>query len=224
MTAVFVAGAGTGIGKTYLTAALTRGLRDAGRGVLTLKPVASGVAPLDDPAFASSDTAVLLAAQGLPVTPETVAACSPWRFAAPLAPDLAAAREGRHLALDDLVSWCRGRIARAPDGTTVLIEGVGGVMSPVTPEATGLDWLTALDLPAVLVAGSYLGAISHALTAIETLRGRGVRLACAVVCESEEAPVPVETVAGSIARHAGGVPVLALARGAACPAGLLALV
>ena len=48
-------------------------------------------------------------------------------------------------------------------------------MSPVTPEATGLDWLEALGLPALLVSGSYLGAISHALTAIETLRSMACR-------------------------------------------------
>ncbi len=62
--AVFVAGAGTEIGKTYVTAALTRRLRAQGRPVRTLKPLASGVPPLSDPAFAESDTARLLDAQG----------------------------------------------------------------------------------------------------------------------------------------------------------------
>ena len=170
--AVFVAGAGTEIGKTYVTAALTRRLLSQGRSVLTLKPLASGVPGLDDPAFALSDTAILLDAQGIPPTPAAVTSCSPWRFSAPLSPDLAAAREGRSLHLDDLVAWCRDRIRAAPVGTIVLIEGVGGLMSPVTDEATGLDWLKALDLPALLVSGSYLGAISHALTAIETLRAQ----------------------------------------------------
>ena len=92
--AVFVAGAGTEIGKTYVTAALTRRLRALGRGVRTLKPLASGVPPLDAADFAESDTGRLLAAQGLATTPETVAACSPWRFTAPLSPDLAADPRG----------------------------------------------------------------------------------------------------------------------------------
>ncbi len=221
--AVFVAGAGTEIGKTYVTAALTRRLRGAGRAVTTLKPLASGVPPLDDPDFARSDTAILLAAQGLPVTPETVASCSPWRFSAPLAPDLAAAREGRRLDLPDLVEWCEARIAEAPSGATILIEGVGGLMSPVTGDATGLDWLSALDLPAVLVSGSYLGAISHALTAAETLRLHGRTLLGIAVCESPDAPTPPETVVEAIARHAR-VPVVPIGRGAACPELLAALV
>lgn len=232
-----VVGAGTGIGKTYLTAALTQALRAAGRSVITVKPLASGVPSLADPDFLVSDTALLLAAQDLPVTAETVAACTPWRFAAPLAPDLAAAREGRHLSLDDLVAWCEQRFpAESPtaaegnggetgsqDEPVLLIEGVGGVMSPVTDEATGLDWLKALGLPALLVSGSYLGSISHTLTAAETLRAHAVRLAGIVVSESLDAPVPPEIVAQAIARHVAA-PVLVLHRGAPCPEGLVALV
>jgi len=221
--AVFIAGAGTEIGKTYVTAALTRRLRADGQGVRTLKPVASGVPPVEDPAFRTSDTAILLDAQGLEVTPDTVAACSPWRFAAPLAPDLAAAREGRTLALADLVAWCRAEIAATPPGTTLLIEGVGGLMSPVTDEATGLDWLEALSVPALLVSGSYLGAISHALTAAETLRFHGVPLHGLVVCESPDAPTALETVAAAIRRHVA-VPVNGIARGGTCPDGLARLV
>ena len=105
----------------------------------------------------------------------------------------------------------------------MLIEGVGGLMSPVTPEATGLDWLTALDLPAILVSGSYLGAISHALTACETLRLHGVPLRAVAVSESEGAPAPASTVAGAIASHAGA-PVFYLRRGEPCPDSLADLI
>lgn len=201
--ALFIAGAGTEIGKTYTTAALTRRLRSEGRDVQALKPLASGVPPIGDPTFALSDTAILLAAQGLSVTAETVEACSPWRFSVPLAPDQAAAREGRKLGLDELVAWCERHLSSpdALDERTVIIEGVGGLMSPITDDATGLDWLKQLGLPALLVSGSYLGAISHALTAIETLRAHGVPLAGIVVSESPDAPTPPEVVAEAIARR-----------------------
>ena len=214
--ALFIAGAGTEIGKTYVTAALTRHLRAEGRAVRALKPLASGVPPVGDPAFAGSDTGRLLAAQGLALTAEAVEACSPWRFAAPFAPDLAAAREGRSLALEDLVAWCRGAIAAADSGTLVLVEGVGGLMSPITPDATGLDWLKALGLPTLLVSGSYLGAISHALTAVETLRAHAIPLAAVAVSESPDAPTPPETVAGAI-RSRIHAPVACLRRGAEWP-------
>ncbi|WP_132251899.1 dethiobiotin synthase [Methylobacterium segetis] len=222
MRALFVAGAGTEIGKTYVTAALTQALRAMGRPVRTLKPLASGVPPLGHPDFAESDTARLLAAQGLPVGPETVAACSPWRFAAALAPDLAAAREGRSLALPDLVRWCEAQIAAAEPGTTVVIEGVGGLMSPITGAETGLDWLKALRLPALLVSGSYLGAISHALTAVETLRAHDCPLVAVAVSESAGAPTPPETVAEAIGSRIGA-PVFCLRRGAECPEALALL-
>ena len=218
--ALFIAGAGTEIGKTYVTAALVRHLRAEGRRVRALKPLASGVPPLDDPTFAESDTGRLLAAQGLTITPDSVAACSPWRFTAPLAPDLAAAQEGRSLALDELVGWCRARVADADSDETVLIEGVGGLMSPVTEAATALDWLKALGLPALLVSGSYLGAISHALTAVETLRANSVALTGVVVSESEGAPTPPETVADAIARH-GNVKVGIVCRGGDFPKNLI---
>lgn len=218
---VFVAGAGTEIGKTYVTAALTRRLLAMGRSVRTLKPLASGVPALDDPAFSASDTARLLAAQGIAPSPAAVAACSPWRFSAPLAPDQAAALEGRALALDDIVAWCRARMADTAGA--LLIEGVGGLMSPITAAATGLDWLRALEVPALLVTGSYLGAISHALTACETLRLHGVPQLAVVVSESADAPTPPETVAEAVARHAAG-PVFCLRRGEHCPEALAALV
>ncbi|WP_375408366.1 dethiobiotin synthase [uncultured Methylobacterium sp.] len=221
--AVFVAGAGTEIGKTYVTAALTRRLLSQGRPVLTVKPLASGVPGLDDPAFALSDTAILLDAQGIAPTPAAVDSCSPWRFSAALAPDLAAAREGRSLHLDDLVAWCRDRIAAAPPGTIVLIEGVGGLMSPVTDAATGLDWLDALGLPALLVSGSYLGAISHALTGVETLRFHGVALLGVVVSESPDAPTAPQVVAQAVARRIKA-PVICIPRGGDCPEALTALI
>ena len=215
--AVFIAGAGTEIGKTYVTAALTRRLRAGGGTVRTVKPLASGVPPLHDPGFAESDTARLLDAQDIALDAEAVEACSPWRFAAPLSPDQAAVLEGRSLGLGELVGWCRAQIAATPG--TLLIEGVGGLMSPVTEDATGLDWLRALSVPALLVSGSYLGAISHALTACETLRRHAIPLLAVVVSESVGAPAPAGTVVASIARHAGA-PVFCLRRGAACPEGL----
>ncbi|WP_375462580.1 dethiobiotin synthase [uncultured Methylobacterium sp.] len=218
---VFIAGAGTGIGKTYVTAALVRRLRAADRSVRALKPVTSGVPALDDPAFADSDTARLLAAQGIAPTAEAVAACSPWRFAAALAPDQAAALEGRSLALSDLARWCRARIEETSN--ILLIEGVGGLMSPVTADATGLDWLRALACPALLVAGSYLGGISHALTAYETCRAHGVPVLALVVSESLGAPAPAAVVADAIRRRVSA-PVMALGRGQPCPEALAALV
>ena len=78
---------------------------------------------------------------------------SPWRFAAPLSPDMAASRERRSIPFDALVAHCRAASERR--GVT-LIEGIGGVMTPLDAEHTVLDWIAALGAPALLVVGSYL--------------------------------------------------------------------
>lgn len=221
MSVLFVTGAGTDIGKTYATAALARGVRRTGGRVAVLKPLVSGVAPLSDPRFAESDTALLLRAADLAVNASNVNACSPWRFAAPLAPDMAAAGEGRAVSFREVAAWTRRAIARADSEALVLIEGVGGVMSPITADATVLDWIEALGAPALMVVGSYLGAISHALTALSALRARHVDVRAVLVNESVGSTVPVAAAAESVARFTRGTPIAVLRRDAELPASLI---
>lgn len=202
---------GTEIGKTFVCAGLVRHLRAASRPVRALKPVLSGF----DPAQASaSDTGVLLDALGVPVSEETIAAISPWRYAAPLSPNMAARAEGRSIDVEALVAFCERAIADArADGATIVIEGVGGLMVPLDERSTVIDWLARLRIPALLVTGSYLGTISHTLTCLEVLRGRGLPVAAVVVNESENGVALAATVE-TIAAFAQGTEVLALARAA----------
>jgi len=210
--AVFIAGAHTDVGKTHVACALIAAARAAGLGVEALKPVASGFDPGN---WASSDPGRLLAALGQPPTPHALDAISPWRFAAPLAPPMAAKLEGRALPLAPIAAFCQARI-RAAEADLVIVEGVGGLMSPIADRATGLDLMAALGLPVLLVGGSYLGAISHLLTAAETLRGRGLRLLAAVVSESAEPAAPdFRETLGSIAEF--GVEAFPAPRTASAP-------
>ena len=217
---LFVAGSGTDVGKTYVTASLIGALRRRGDRVRACKPLASGLPPEDDPAFAESDPAVLLAAQGLAVTPQTLDACSPWRFSAALSPDMAAAAEGRRVSLEQVVGWTRGVLAE-PGFDHVLVEGVGGVMSPVTEDATCLDLAATLGSPVLLVCGTYLGAVSHGLTAVEALRARGLALAGVVVNESPGPSVPLEATQAAFRRFVGEVRLVGLRRNGEVPADLL---
>lgn len=205
--AYFITATGTDSGKTFVAEGLARALRGRSRAVRVLKPVLSGY---DDAAPETSDAGRLLAACGLPATAANVAAMTPWRFAAPLSPDRAAAREGRALDFAALVAWCREEMARAED--VLLIEGVGGVMVPLDERHTVRDWIAALDLPAVLVAGTYLGAISHTLSALAALREAGIAPALLVLNESEGATVSVEDTLASLRGHIGGLPVLLVGR------------
>jgi dethiobiotin synthetase len=207
MSAYFVTSTGTDIGKTFVTAGLIRYLREAGQAVHALKPVVSGYNPS---VVETSDPAVLLSALGLPVAADEVERIAPWRFRAPLSPDVAAAREGRSVDFDRLVGFSRQAVASA--NGMLFIEGVGGIMVPLDAERTVLDWMAALDIPLLVVVGGYLGTISHTLTALDVLTQRHLKVAAIVVSESERNPVELDDTVGSIARFAHGVGVVGLPR------------
>jgi dethiobiotin synthetase len=204
VTAIFVTGTGTDVGKTFVTAALIRHARAAGRDVAAFKPVASGFEPAQ---AETSDAGVLLDALGRPLA--DIDAIAPWRFAAPLSPDMAAAREGRMLDVDAIIAFTREAAASAD---LVLIEGIGGVMVPLDQRHTVLDWMMALELPVLLVAGSYLGTISHTLTALRVLNERALRTAAIVVSESPTPGATLDETVAAIARFADGIAVIGLPR------------
>ncbi len=195
MRSYFITATGTDIGKTYVTAGILRAARAAGRKFSAIKPVLSGY---DRPMAAASDPAILLAAMGKRVTYRNIAAITPWRFTAPLSPDMAAARENRRIDFGALTSFCDAAIAGAPD--TLLIEGVGGVAVPLDARHLVADWIAALRMPAILVAGTYLGTISHTLTAAAFLGVHGIPIAAIVLSESTHAPVSSEETAATLAR------------------------
>lgn len=219
MPALIVTGVGTDIGKTYVTASVIRALRAHGHPVAAFKPVISG---FDYERPAESDAGVLLEALGEPITAEAVDAISPFRFAAPMSPPLAAAREGKSLSFAEVAGACRERMADA-GRALLLIEGAGGVMSPVSDGATVLDLIEALDTPVLLVTGDYLGAISHTLTAVEVLRRRGVAIRAVAVSESLNPGSTLQELHESLRVLAGGVPVVDVPRGGEVPPELLRL-
>ena len=210
MRALFVSGAHTDVGKTYVACAMLRAARAKGLSVAALKPAVSGI---DEADWAQSDPGRLLAAMGRPLTLAELDAIAPLRFTAPLSPPMAARREGVDLRISTLTDFCRAGLA-ASAADLMLVEGAGGVMSPMAEDGTGLDLMLALGLPSVVVGGSYLGSISHTLTAIETLRSRGLPIAAVVISQSGEPDAPdfAQTVA-SVAAFAGEVRIVAAARG-----------
>jgi dethiobiotin synthetase len=205
MVAVFVTASGTDIGKTYVVEALLRQWRQSGRLVAVLKPLLSGYDPAD---AASSDTGRLLTASGVAITPESIDLVSPWRYAAPLSPDMAAAREGKTVPVDDVIAYCAAAIAEADEsGMSLLIEGIGGVMVPLDDTRTVADLIAALGIPAILVGGSYLGSLSHTLTAYEALRARNVTVDSVIVSETPDSDVPLDETRDVLARFVVPVPV-----------------
>jgi len=211
MRALFVAGAHTDIGKTYVGCALLAAARARGLQVEAFKPAVSGIDAAD---WTESDPGRLLAAMGRPLTDEALQAVSPLRFAAALSPPMAARREGVDLRLGTLTDLCRRALADA-QADLMLVEGAGGVMSPLAEDGLNLDLMAALGLPVLLVGGSYLGAMSHNLTALEVVRARGLRVGALVVSQDADPGAPdfAETLA-DLRRFSSGTPVVGAARDA----------
>ena len=210
MPPIFVTSSGTEIGKTYVSAMLTRELK-----ARAIKPLVSGI---DEATFAESDPAALLAAMGEEVSFANAGLVSRWRFKAALSPDMAARREGRSIDFGELVGEC---VTAARKHDPLVIEGVGGLMVPLDGTHTVLDWMKAVDkqtgLASVLVVGAYLGTISHTLTTLAVMRAEGLTPRVIVLSEKEPGPVPAAETAETIERFSGGVPVRVVPRGGATP-------
>ena len=185
MRGLFVTGTDTGVGKTVVAGAIAAALRAGGARVAAYKPVVTG---LDEPAEAGwpRDHELLAAAAG--TRPEAVA---PHTFGPPVSPHLAAELAGTTLALDDLVTAASAAIAEAR-AEVLVAEGVGGLLVPLTADASVRDLAEALRLPVVIAARPGLGTISHTLLTLEAARAAGLRVAAVVLTPWPAAPSVME--------------------------------
>jgi len=160
MAEIFITATDTDAGKTWVTASVSRAWIDQGRQVFALKPVACG---LDDLGH-NEDIDVLLAAQQLAHADQI----NCYRFALPAAPSQAARAEETVIDPMRLVQWCQ-RQASSVDHC--LIEGVGGLMAPITESWLVSDWIEAMpDCAVWLVVGCKLGAINQTLLTLAKLK------------------------------------------------------
>ena len=166
MPSLFITGTDTEVGKTYISAALLHWCGQQGWRSAGLKPVAAGL----DAAGGNEDVQSLRAASSVALTTHEV---GPMQFQAACAPHIAAALEGRTIALAPLVQHARALAARSD---VLVVEGVGGFCVPLGPEGDTADLAVALGYPVVLVVGLRLGCISHALLTAEAIRARGLPL------------------------------------------------
>ena len=205
MSAIFVTATGTDIGKTFVTAGLIRHWRAAGLSVDALKPVMTG---FDAAEAEGSDAGLLLQALGQSATPANIERISPWRYAAPLSPDIASRRERRAVPFDELIAFSRRAIENASG--RLLIEGIGGIMVPLDDRHTVLDWMTALDVPLLVLAGTYLGTLSHTLTCLDVLKRRDLAVKALVVNETPGSSVPLSDTMARLQCFAPSIPIVGL--------------
>lgn len=163
----FITGTDTGVGKTVVATALARCLTQRGINVGVMKPVETGCVSEDG---CLSDAIRLRTAAGASDSLELV---SPYRFTAPLAPLVAARLSGVTIQLDRIGAAFK---RLSSDHDFVVVEGVGGVLVPITGDIDLRDMIRALDLPAVVVGRAALGGINHALLTIEALQRRQIEI------------------------------------------------
>lgn len=166
---IFVTGTDTGVGKTVASCALVHALRAKGVDVQPFKPIAAGAIERDG-VWMNDDTHALIVAAGLPLS--AAERVTPVLLREPMAPHIAADREGRTLTLAPV----RSAFAAMKE-SFVVCEGVGGFRVPLGERLDTVDLCRELGLPVVMVVGMRLGCLNHALLTADAIAAAGMPLA-----------------------------------------------
>jgi dethiobiotin synthetase len=183
MRGLFVTGTDTGAGKTVVAAAICAALRARGERVAAFKPVVTGTDEPAEPGW-PPDHELLAAACG-----GSAADVAPLVFGPPASPHLAAALAGTAIEPARLVAGAR---AAAAGADVLVVEGVGGLLVPLTFGYSIRDFARELGLPLVVAARPGLGTINHTLLTVESARAVGLTVAAVVLTPWPRTPVEVE--------------------------------
>jgi dethiobiotin synthetase len=196
---VFVSATDTSVGKTTLAAGLVGFLKREGFDVGVMKPVASGAIETESGRLISQDAEMLVNFAG---------ATDPWHYinpyclTTPVTPALAAQIEG--ICIDfEKIRMCFDEIARRHD--FVVVEGAGGVMTPIFEQRLILDLIEVLELPAIIVSRASLGTINHTLMSFECLKARNLRAVGFFLNRFPKSPNLAERTNAEIIASASGV-------------------
>lgn len=189
----FITGTDTGVGKTFVTALLTRALRSAGLDTVALKPISCGD---------REDALTLRAAIGgeLPLD-----AINPLWFDTPAAPLVAARAERRSIDKAPLQEWF-AQLRRSRK--SLLVEGVGGWLVPVAEGLGGAEFAALFGLPVVIVVANRLGCLNHTLLTIESVRAHGFTCAGLIINHLQPPETISERTNAALLRELTDVPVL----------------
>ena len=201
MISLLITGTDTAVGKTWVGRALSHALIGTGRRVVAVKPVETGCGANGSHL---EDGALLAAATG-----QAEPRAALFRFAAPIAPALAAEREDQTIDLDALVLRIE---ALSGDAEVLLVEGAGGLLSPITWEWTVVDLARSLGAAALVVGMDRLGTINHTQLTLSALELAGLEVTGVVLTPPETPDESTGTNADAIARLSGLDHVLSLPR------------
>jgi len=198
MRGLFITGTDTGAGKSILTASLLAAMSDAGERVLAYKPVLTGIDGTAEPGAWPADHELLALASGM-----SAQEVAPLRFGPAVSPHLAAELAGARIDVTELVDRARS-MAQAG---TLLVEGVGGLLVPLTPDLSVRDLAARIGLPVIIAARPGLGTISHCLLTLESARHAGLDVRAIVMTPWPPKPSAMESSNRDSVERLGGVPV-----------------
>lgn len=184
---LFITATDTNVGKTYIAAALIRLLREQGLNPAPYKPVVSGSLEGKNGAVVWEDLEALWAAAGGTFSREEIA---PQRFHAALAPPFAAERESKTVDEKRILTGAQ-HLDQQSD--LLVVEGAGGLLSPVSQNWNNGDLARALELPLIIVARLGLGTLNHTLLTIEAAQARGLPVLGVVLTEDQHRPEDLST-------------------------------
>ena len=200
MRGVFVTGTDTGVGKTFVGAALAALLRERGVDVGVMKPAETGVEDPGAPRY-SEDAARLVAAAGVEDPPDLVV---PYRLREPLAPAVAAELEGRKISPQVVLSAYAELRSRHE---LLIVEGAGGLAVPLNENLDMAGLARALDLPLLVVSPTGLGAINGSVLTVEYARARGLEVSGILLNLRRKVPDLAERTNPRVIARLTGVPV-----------------
>lgn len=201
MRGLFITGTDTGAGKSVLSAALLAAIVAAGERVRAHKPVLTGLDAPDAEGW-PADHELLARAAGM--RPEEV---SPLRYGPAVSPHLAAALAGERIELRSLLA-----AAHAGDSTVLIVEGIGGLLTPLSEDLSVCDFAAALGLPVLIAARPGLGTLNHTLLTLQRARMAGLRVRAVVLTPWPQQPSELELSNRLTIARMGRVEVTGLAR------------
>ncbi len=189
-SSIFITATGTGLGKTFLSSMLAKKMIENGDNIKAIKPVATG---FNYGKIEHSDSGILLSSLNKPVNIEEIKKITPWIYKNPVSPAQASIKENKFVDFKELLKWCENEINLCKrNDSYLLVEGIGGIMVPLNTKNTVFELLKKLKIPVILMTGSYLGSISHTLTAYRSLKSISSRILSIVVNESIEENVGLD--------------------------------
>lgn len=168
----FITGTDTEIGKTYVSTFILHQLNQLGFRTIGLKPLASGSTNTQQ-GLKNEDALKLQKAASIKLPYELV---NPFTFEPPIAPHLAAKKIGKTVCANDLIHHYH-KIITNYENDYVIIEGIGGWLTPLNDKETLADWVVGLDVPVILVVGIKLGCLNHAILTWYSLQSHKINIA-----------------------------------------------